>query len=266
MGIQMKDGREFDASIPGDSANAYIVNQAFLESLGWADNYIGKELKMYEPGTQFIGFSGKVVGSFYDFHIESLHFPNKPLILALRHTFTHPGVFLIKTDGGNARVIDQLKNVWTQFESDWPFEFKMLDHEISRLYHNEDKLFYLTMILSMLAITISLVGLFGMNSIAIVKQFKAIALKKVLGAHADSLSLEMLRKEIAFLATVFITTIPGGYFVLNSWLSGFENRIRIIPADIVQSIVLVLLLVFITVLYHHVKMRQTNPLHHIQRG
>ncbi|HEX5170703.1 MAG TPA: ABC transporter permease [Cyclobacteriaceae bacterium] len=266
MGIKMKDGREFDPSIPGDSGKSYIVNQAFLESVGWTDHYIGKELKMYKPGEKYIGYSGKVIGSFYDFHMESLHFPEKPMILALRHTFTNPGSFLIRTEGSNADVIAALKTAWSKFENEWPFEYKLLDNELTRLYQNENKLFYLTMILSMLAITISLVGLFGMNSLAIVKQYKAIAIKKVLGAHADNISLEMLRKEFTFLAAVFVLAVPAGYYILKIWLRGFEYSVQISMTEIAESILLVCLLVLATIFYHLVKMRNTNPLHHIQKG
>lgn len=266
MGIKLKDGREFDASIPGDSGKAYIVNQAFLKSVGWTENYIGKELKMYKPGEKYIGYTGKVIGSFYDFHMESLHFPEKPMILALKHTFSHPGSFLIRTSGNNAEVIGQLKNVWSQFENDWPFEYRLLDNELTRLYQNENKLFYLTMILSVLAITISLVGLFGMNSLAIVKQYKAIAIKKVLGAHADNISLEMLKKEFTFLGVVFILAVPVGYYVLKMWLSAFEYSVQISMTEVAGSILLVCILVLATIFYHLLKMRNTNPLHHIQKG
>jgi putative ABC transport system permease protein len=265
MEIKMKDGREFDPSVPGDLGQTYIVNQAFLESVNWRRDYLGKVLRMYKPGTQDLEYTGKIIGTFEDFHTESLHFPTKPLVIALRHTGAKPGYILIKSRSMDTETITEIEKVWKSFDQEWPFEFKHFNKELDKLYANEDKLFSLTMILSVLAILISFFGLFGMNSISVMKKYKAVAIKKVLGAHAGTIFSEVMKSEIVFLALVTIVAAPIGYFVIVNWLDKFPYRIEVSFVEFLQTLGLITALVFVTLLYHVYKMTQTNPLEHISR-
>jgi putative ABC transport system permease protein len=268
MGITMYDGREFDPSIPGDSANSYIVNQSFINQFGWENNYLGREIRMFKPGNTDIaqGYKGKVVGVFKDFSTESLHFPRKPLIMALKHAWSIPGSFIVRTTHTDQAVIDQIGNVWRTFDNVWPFEYRLLDIELSRLYSNEEKLFSLSVILSFLAIIISMFGLFGMNSVSIASQYKVISIKKVLGARSSEISLEVIKKELQFLILIFILGIPVGWYLITHWLNTFKNRVYLSLPDILLSMALISILIALTMLYHLLKMARTNPLLHIKRN
>lgn len=265
LGIGMKDGREFDPSLPGDSGRTYIVNQAFIQDVGWEGDYLGKQIQMYTPGEQHLGYSGKVIGSFEDFHMESLHFPVKPLIIALRHAWGKQGSFLVKVEAADQETISGIEQVWKSFESEWPFEYQLLDAELSRLYENENKLFLLTMILSVLAILISFFGLFGINSVSILKKYKAIAIKNVLGAHSGTIFREVMKSEFIYLSIVMVIAAPCGYLLIKSWLNEFQFRTNVSILDLLQTIVLITSLVFATLVYHLFKMARTNPLKHITR-
>jgi putative ABC transport system permease protein len=268
MGIRMRDGREFDASLPGDTGQTYIVNEAFLESVNWKSEYIGKKLQMFKPGQQSIGYSGKIIGTFKNYHMESLLFPNKPLIVALRYRsgpWGHTGSILIKTETMNAETLAQIKTVWKNFENEWPFEYSLLDKDLDRLYKNESKLFVLTMILSMLTMLISFFGLFGINSVSLLKKYKPIAIKKVLGAHSGTICLDVLKTEFTFLALILLVAAPCGYFVVTNWLNEFQYRIKISYIEFFQAVALIVFLVFVTLLFHLFKMITTNPLKHIAK-
>lgn len=265
MNIRMKDGRDFDASLPGDLGQTYIVNQAFLESVNWKNEYLGKTIRMYKPGEQLLAHSGKIIGTFVDFHIESLHFPVKPLIIALRHARGHTGYFLIKADSVDPKTLKQIEQVWEAFEQEWPFEYKLFAQEFDKLYHNESKLFSLTMILSTLAILISFFGLFGINSVSIMRKYKAIAIKKVLGAHSRTIFMEVMRAEVVFLALVFLIAAPLGHFLVINWLNKFQYKVQISFNDFLHTVILITCLVVVTLLYHLFKMIRTNPLQHISR-
>lgn len=265
MNIRMKDGREFDATLPGDLGQTYIVNQAFLESVNWKNEYLGKTIRMYKPGEQNLDHKGKVIGTFEDFHLESLHFPVKPLIIALRHVRGHPGYFLIKVESFTPETLKQIERVWKAFEQEWPFEYKLFTKELDKLYQNENKLFSLTVILSILAILISFFGLFGANSVSLIRKYKAIAIKKVLGAHSETIFMEVMRAEIVFLALVFLIAAPLGHFLVINWLNEFKYKIQISFTDFMHTVILITSLVVVTLLYHLFKMITTNPLQHISR-
>jgi putative ABC transport system permease protein len=265
MNIRMKDGREFDATLPGDLGQTYIVSQAFLESVNWKNEYLGKTIRMYKPGEQLLAHSGKIIGTFEDFHIESLHAPVKPLIMALRHVRGHAGYFLVKVGSVNPETLKQIEQVWKAFEQDWPFEYKLFAQELDKLYHNERKLFLLTIILSILAIFISFFGLFGINSVSIMRKYKAIAIKKVLGAHSGTIFIEAMRTEIVFLAFVFLIAAPLGHFLVINWLTEFQYKVQISVNDFLHTVILITSLVVVTLLYHLFKMIKTNPLQHISR-
>ena len=86
LGIEMAIGRNFDEQIPTDATQAFVINQAAANYLGW-DNPIGEELSWYdfsEDGSSFeIAKQGEVIGVVDDFNYASLHNPVEPLIMHL---------------------------------------------------------------------------------------------------------------------------------------------------------------------------------------
>lgn len=262
MNIRLLDGRDFDKNFPTDRQEAFIVNESFLEEIGWEGQGVGKELDMFGAGTDKIAKRGKIIGVVEDYHFESLHFPIKPLVLSLTDNFSY---YLVKINEGQVgNALTWLKSTWARYENDWPFEYKFLDAEWDRLYKNESKLTTLALGLSIISIVLTCMGLFALNSVMLVRGQRVTAIRKVLGASARDIIKEKVMEQLAFGLVAMICLAPVAWLVMSGWLGNFSYKINMTPAYFVYAMAIVFTLALVTMSYHLIKLIHTNPIHYIR--
>ena len=87
-----------------------------------------------------------------------------------------------------------LKEAWTIFLPDRPFQFAFVDEEIALWYQGEVRQQKLVVVFSGLAVLIASFGLLGLVSFSVARRTKEIGIRKVLGASSYRL-LTLLTKE-----------------------------------------------------------------------
>jgi putative ABC transport system permease protein len=78
LGIELIAGRNFSASHPSDTMEAVIVNETFVNTLGWIDP-LGKRLE--DLKTRDDRQPPAIIGVVKDFHIDGLQKKIEPLVL-----------------------------------------------------------------------------------------------------------------------------------------------------------------------------------------
>ncbi|MCU0643758.1 MAG: hypothetical protein MUC94_05805, partial [bacterium] len=81
LGMRMVQGRNFSRTFGSDSATALIVNETFVQQMGWA-NPIGKQVPQVWSGPDDARYN--IIGVVKDFHARPLHFNIKPVIMRCR--------------------------------------------------------------------------------------------------------------------------------------------------------------------------------------
>lgn len=80
---------------------------------------------------------------------------------------------------------------------------------------------------AILAIILTLMGIFGVSQLSIIKNRRTIALKKVLGAKSSTLVIiDLIRSALPVLLTALIA-IPVVYLLASDWLSQFPSRVNV---------------------------------------
>jgi putative ABC transport system permease protein len=98
------------------------------------------------------------------------------------------------------------------------------DTEIENLYTKEQKLTKIISLFSLVAIIISLMGVFGIVVFENQHRRKEIALRKIHGSTATLILGMFNRKFINILLISFVIAAPIAYFAVLKWLSGFAYR------------------------------------------
>ena len=117
----------------------------------------------------------------------------------------------------------------------------------------------LAKVFAVLAILITVMGVFSLASYTAEQRTKEVGIRKVLGAGD--------KQVIALFASVFIKifvvasllAVPLAWFVANKWLQGFAYRISISPMIFILSLLGLLLVTFLTVSYEIWKSVRANP-------
>src|SRR5207249_3834976 len=127
-----------------------------------------------------------------NFNFETLHQDVGPLALMLgRSTW----IASFKVNAGNINsLIAQIQNKWKAMAPGMPFSYRFLDESFDEMYRSEQRVGKIALIVSVLAIFIACLGLFGLATFIAEQRTKEIGIRKVLGASVQGI-VQMLSKD-----------------------------------------------------------------------
>ncbi len=256
MGIEMASGRPFSPQFPTDSTQSVIVNESFVEKMGWKDP-IGQEVwSGMGSGSQRY----KVIGVAQDFHIFSLHQAIEPTLLKFS---ARPYNIITKINTQNLpATLEYMQSVWNDFEPRYTFEPVFLDQAFAEQYAKEEREGKIFLIFSAMAIFIACLGLFGLSTYTVQLKSKEIGIRKVLGASVPQILTLLSRNFIQLVAIASLLGIPFAYWISKQWLQNFVYRIELLSIWYVffMAGLLTLLLSLITIASQTYRAALTNPI------
>lgn len=251
MGIEMTEGREFNASFATDSADAVVINEAAAELFGW-DEPLGETL-YYGPVRE-----GKVIGVTKDFNFNSLHKEVQPMLMFIPES-TIENILVRVKPGNIAKVITSLRSDWQQIAPDMPFQFKFSDGAINAQYKADERLSNLILSFSVLAIIVACLGLYGLASIISQFKFKEIGIRKVLGANIFNITYLVSKQFLLLVIIANVIAWPLAYYYIKEWLSNFAYSMDIMLWPFLAAGFITFALALLTVSYHAVKAALLDP-------
>jgi putative ABC transport system permease protein len=215
--IELLKGEFFPKDISNKGLMVYVLNESAVKMIGW-DDPIGKQFDI-------VG-KGKVVGVIKDFNFKSLHNEIKPVAL----TF-YPELFdnlMLKISSVNIpNTLDFLKKKWESFFPQYPFEYSFLNDDFQKMYEKETATFRIITYVSLMALFIACMGLFGLVLFSIDQRVKEIGIRKVSGASSGIILLLFNMEFIKRILISFIISCPIIIYVMQRWLNNFAFRIRL---------------------------------------
>ncbi len=239
--------------MPKDSLVYYLVNQAFVNEIGYGNRYdevIGKYTKIW-------GREGPIVGIVKDFNTSSLHEKLQPVLILAENNYN---LAAIKIETSNiSQALSSIKETWSSIYPESVFDYNFLDETIEKFYDDELKTAGLINTFTAIAIVIGCLGLFGLVSYMAAQRTKEIGIRKVLGATLSNI-LSLLSKEFAVLILIaFVVAAPTAYFFMNSWLSDFAYKIELNASIFLFALAASFLIALITVAFKSLQAASANP-------
>ena len=117
---------------------------------------------------------------------------------------------------------------------------------------------------SLLAILISIIGVFGLTMFESEYRRKEIGIRKVFGSSTKEILMMFWRRYLYILLGCFVVAAPIGYLVGRHWLEGFAVRTAISPLLFLVSFLLITLITMLTVTYQSWKNANENPINSIK--
>lgn len=247
--IEILRGRNFSREFHSDSRNAYILNEAAVNEIGW-ESPIGKQFKIIKEGP--------VIGVVRNFHFFSLHQKIEPLALLI-----YPeGLDYLAVRVRPNSMPDTLKfinSTWNEFSRTQPFEYSFLDEDYDNLYKSETRLTKIFGYVTALSIFIAFLGLFGLASFLIERRAREIGIRKVLGASVSNLFIFLSKEFIKCILIANVIAWPLGYFIMSQWLQNFAYRISVGFWVFLMAMAFALSIALFTVSYQTIKAALANP-------
>jgi putative ABC transport system permease protein len=260
MSLELIEGRFFDKKLLSDTA-AVVINETAAKWLGW-DNVLEGKVSRVSTG------DFKIIGVVKDFHYTSLKEEVLPMIL---RNVTHQGwvfkgldwwganYFSVKVNGNYKQALSDFKESWNRVIPDEPFDYVFMDESFASMYEEEQRFGRLFTASSGLAIIIACLGLFALAAFTLERRFKEIAIRKVLGASLNSLSMLILIDFTKLVVIGAVIAIPAGYYLMQDWLADFAYQLTINPVYLILPALAVAIIAWLTVGFQSVKTALANP-------
>ncbi len=254
LGMDVIQGRDFYKSNISDRREAAIINKSAAKKLGWENNALGK--RIYRRGYARDNF--KVIGVVDDLVFASLYEKIGPIVFFLEESPEHLLSIRIKNKNTDA-TIERIRTTWTRLNPNEPFKYDFLEDRLNDLYINEFKLYKVIVSFAMLALFISLLGLYGLTSYITEKSSKNIGIRKMLGARVSGIVFQFSRKFTRLILIALVIATPVTWVALDRWLDHFAYRVTLQGSWFVLAWMIVLAVAQLTVISQTIKAALTNP-------
>jgi putative ABC transport system permease protein len=250
FGMEMKEGRFFSEEMSTDACQGFILNESAIKVMG-----------LHSPIGKWFSFGdkkGEIIGIVKDFHHHSVHEEIEPVVFLMEPSWSDY-LFARITPGHTTQAVQDLAKIWKQINPNRAFRLRFFDEELDSLYRAEKDLGRFINILSILAVFISCLGLFGLVAYSTERKTKEIGIRKVLGASRLGIQI-LLSKE--FLKWVLFSNViawPLSYFFLQKWLQNFAYRTQIGILDFLFAGGLLFAIAMMTVSYQSLRAASSDP-------
>jgi len=248
--IQLLHGRNFTAE---DRGSKIIINESTASALFGQEDFASKINQTY----YYLGRPTQLIGIIADYNQESLKTTHAPHIYTNNDRIRFYSVKVNTNDIGN--TIEAIDKVFNDSYASSHFDYFFLDSFFDRQYRSDRLFGRIFAFFSILAIVVTVLGLFGLSLYNITQRSKEVSIRKVLGASLKNLSI-LLSKEYLFLVLIAaIVSLPLAYFMVAQWLANFPYRMDIGLLMFLLPIILVSILTLATVGYQVIKAALANP-------
>ncbi|MEH6537606.1 MAG: FtsX-like permease family protein [Psychroserpens sp.] len=257
LDINLVEGRKFDREKESDSIPYYILNETAVKNLN-IENAVGRRLGRFTGNNGDLQY-GNIIGIVKDFHISGFNQSIKPMVLSVSNQVWH-AAFKITSSDMNA-TIDFVEAEWNKLEPSHPFRYTYLDQKFGALLRQQDNFATMFLFLTILAIIISAMGLYGLASYTAAQRTKEIGIRKVLGASVPNV-MKMLTKD--FIKLVLIANLfawPITYLLAKNWLSNFSYQIDMPIMPYIFATLLALVIALITVSFQAYQAATSDPVY-----
>lgn len=238
----------------------YITSDDTLYNILVNETFV-KEIGLENPLNTIIG-SNRIVGVVKDYNYSSAKGKIGKLILAPSDgagTNEFESIYVKFNPAFLPQVQTLLESTWRKYVPYKPYESSFVEASNAASYEDESRWRMIITYASGLAISISILGLFGLAHLSTQQRIKEIGIRKVLGASIAQIVL-LLNSNFSRLVLIsIILASPLAYYLVDKWLDNFANKITISPWLFLIPGLITFGVAFITVSLQSIKSAVSNP-------
>lgn len=263
MGIPVAAGRDF---LPSDTQRepcAYVFNRAAEQRYAMQPGDYIDQTETGPSGEHYVGW-GEAVGFLPgDVRIFSEHMEQVPFAFAVMGTLSwHMSLrycyIRVRTGAGMTEIAGRIRRTIADI-SPFDHDIEFMDTVVDSLYQNELKAGTLVSLFSLLAILVSLTGVFGLVLFETQYRRKEIGIRKVNGATSGSI-LRMFNRRFALIVLASsLVAVPVSWYGVGEWLRNFRSAVPLYPWVFLAAFAIVLFITVLTVTFRSWRTANENP-------
>ena len=257
MGIDIVEGRDFkEADEQGHGI--YIFNETARDkyNITLEDQIGGHDDQIVE-----------IAGFCKDFNFASLRQSIEPFAFYVygKEPWKSCDRIFIRTAAGidvpalMDRIVKILNDLDPNLGKGMSYEVKPFEQAIVNQYKKETNLSTLVTLFTVLAIVISLMGVFGLVMFETEHRRKEIGIRRVHGATVKQILAMFNSRFVKIVLVCFVIAVPVSVFVMRRYLEGFAYRVSLHAWVFVVSLIAVLAVTITVVTLRSLRAATVNP-------
>ena len=253
MDIQVEEGRDFTREDLNKAQSDYIINPA-----------AERDFHLH-PGDRFNDRT--VLGVSKDFRFNSCRIASSPFVFALNNDIPNPKLvsyirFNSKTNLQEA--VAHVRETLKEIDPPFPFEISFYNTILNNLYQKEQTLGKLISLFGIMAILISIVGVFGLVLFETQYRRKEIGIRKINGATTGQILLMFNKTYIRIVSVCFIISIPIAWMGTQQWLENFAYKTPLHLWVFIVAFLIILSVTIGTVTFRNWQAANENPVNSVK--
>lgn len=253
MDIQVEEGRDFTREDLNKAQSDYIINPA-----------AERDFHLH-PGDRFNDRT--VLGVSKDFRFNSCRIASSPFVFALNNDIPNPKLvsyirFNSKTNLQEA--VAHVRETLKEIDPTFPFEISFYNTILNNLYQKEQTLSKLISLFGIMAILISIVGVFGLVLFETQYRRKEIGIRKINGATIGQILLMFNKTYIRIVSVCFIISIPIAWMGTQQWLENFAYKTPLHLWVFIVAFLIILSVTIGTVTFRNWQAANENPVNSVK--
>ena len=263
MGIEITEGRSFREN----DGDVYIFNESAKKQFPW----LTIDQPIADGDYPVVGFCKDI--KYSTFRTDDTQMPIAFLVPNpagkewVRGFWRNQLLIRIAKNMDKQEAKQKVLATINEIEKEYPIDegnIRYIDDIMDYTYKQENLFTKQILLFSLLAILISIIGVFGLTMFESEYRRKEIGIRKVFGSSTAEI-LQMFNKRYLYiLLGCFVLAAPIGYLLGKHWLEGFAVKTTISPLLFLVSFLLISLITMLTVTYQSWKNASENPVNSIK--
>ncbi len=244
LDIPVKEGRDFMES--DKATGAFIFNETAA--------------KRYHLAAGDKVGDMPVVGIMPDIHYASLRKRIAPMAFLVKDWVSSNMLYIrAKPEADLFAVRSRVEEALHAIDPAYPLNLRFYDEVIEMSYQSERQLSSMILLFSLLAVFISMVGVFGLVVFDSEYKRKEIGVRKVMGATTGEILLQFNKIYVRLLVVSFVIAAPLAWYAVREWLQHFAYKTPMYVWVYAVAFLLVALITVATVTFQNWRAANANP-------
>jgi len=258
MGIEIVEGRDFTPADEQSENGVYILNETAQKMF---DITLDDRISGHTDGL------AEVAGICKDFNYSALRNEIGPFALYVfgKHPWRPCMQLFIRTEAGvnGSEVIARIQNTLHELDPNiaaTDFDVQLFEQTLQEQYKKEQNLSKLVSLFTILAIVISLMGVFGLVMFETEHRRKEIGIRRVHGATVQQILAMFNSRFVKIVLVCFVIAVPVSIVIMRRYLEGFAYQVPLYIWVFAISLLAVLAITIAVVTLRSLRAATVNPI------
>lgn len=241
-----------------ESRRSLLLNEQAVKALGFTsmDDALGKKMVLSARDTTLEYLIGGIVS---DYHYATMHQLIEPIALLKNELGTYYNLSLKVGGQDISNILPQLEARWDELYPGFQFSYQALTDRLDNAYAEDTQKGSFYQWATLLLVTISALGIFGLTYYYADQKRKEIGIRKAIGARLSNILIQVGKPVLWTCIVAAFFALPVAFWLSDQWLTSYQYRIEVDAWSVISTLAIMFFLSAIALMYPGFKASRINP-------